>query len=53
LGRNGHVDETLRKRNLVSEADLGEAMRCRGVERFADAKQVTLEPSGRITVIKA
>lgn len=52
LGRNGHIDETLRKHNLVFEADLGEALRCRGIEHPSEAKSITLEPSGRITVVK-
>ncbi|MBV8096806.1 MAG: DUF421 domain-containing protein [Acetobacteraceae bacterium] len=40
-------------RAAVSEADLGEALRQQGIEGLAEAKRVTLEPSGKITVMKA
>jgi uncharacterized membrane protein YcaP (DUF421 family) len=53
LGENGEINDMLRKRNLISGADLGEALRQRGIEKSSQAKSITLEPSGRITVIKA
>jgi uncharacterized membrane protein YcaP (DUF421 family) len=43
-------DELLR--HSVSGADLHEALRQAGVERASDAKLVSLEPSGKITVVK-
>lgn len=53
LGEDGNLCESLRKRHLVSMADLGEASRQRGIEHPSQAKSITLEPSGHITVIKS
>jgi uncharacterized membrane protein YcaP (DUF421 family) len=43
-------DEMLR--HSVSGADLHEALRQAGLERASDARLVSLEPSGKITVVK-
>ena len=53
LGENGNLDHDARKAHLVSNADLGEALRRRGIEHPSQAKSITLEPSGRITIVKA
>lgn len=52
LAENGAHDAAIRKRHGVTEADLAESLRQSGLEAPAEAKRVTLEPSGRITVLK-
>lgn len=55
LIRNGHVDHKMRKRNKISEADMREALRQEGVNGEAhvdNVKLMTLEPSGKLSVIK-
>lgn len=52
LTERGRLDETARKRHAVSEADLNEALRQRGLSKPDQAKRITLEPSGRITIVK-
>ncbi|HEX7711255.1 MAG TPA: YetF domain-containing protein [Sphingomonadaceae bacterium] len=52
LVSHGELDERLRKNRSVSQADLGEALRTRGVEDVRDTRDVVLEPSGKLTVIK-
>ena len=52
LGRDGTVARAVLRRQAVSEADLEEALRRSGVERIEDSRIVTLEPSGKISVIK-
>lgn len=52
LARHGEPKGSLRRLYGVSEADLGEALRQSGVEDIAAARVVTLEPSGKITVLK-
>ena len=52
---HGKIDHATRKRHMISEADLREAMRQEGIdgERHADnVKLMSLEPSGKISVIK-
>ena len=51
LARDGQVDEAARKRHSVSRTDFDEALRRSGIGRVDKTRQVTLEPSGRITVI--
>ena len=53
LARGGTPEPSTLARAAVSEGDLGEALRQAGVERAADARLITLEPSGKITVLKA
>ena len=50
--KEGKADHGARLRHSVSEADLDEALRQSGVTSVNDARQVTLEPSGKITVLK-
>lgn len=52
LAEESRLDKSARKRHAVSEADLNEALRQRGPGPD-QAKRITLEPSGRITVLKA
>ena len=52
LGRGGRLEEQALVRHAVSEADLNEALRVAGVESASVARLVTLEPSGRISVLK-
>ena len=55
LIRNGRIDHRAMKRNLISDADLREGLRQEGVDGEAHAdnvKAMTLEPSGKLSVIK-
>jgi uncharacterized membrane protein YcaP (DUF421 family) len=52
LARHGAVGGSALGRYAVSESDLNEALRQAGVEDIAAARIVTLEPSGKITVLK-
>jgi len=52
---HGQIDQAVRKRNKISDADLREALRQEGVDGEAhldNVKSVTLEPSGKLSVIK-
>ena len=52
---HGHIDHLARKHNMISEADLLEALRQQGVDgesHLSNVKTVTLEPSGKLSVIK-
>lgn len=52
---HGRIDQAACKRNMVSEADLREALRQEGVDGEAcvgNVKVMTLEPSGTLSVIK-
>ncbi|MGE0258807.1 MAG: DUF421 domain-containing protein [Alphaproteobacteria bacterium] len=52
LARHGALKDSVRQRQGISEADLDEALRQSGVDDIAAARVVTLEPSGKITVLK-
>jgi uncharacterized membrane protein YcaP (DUF421 family) len=52
LARHGIPKGSVRQRYAVSDADLDEALRQSGVDDIAHARIVTLEPSGKITVLK-
>jgi uncharacterized membrane protein YcaP (DUF421 family) len=52
---HGRIDHERRKRNKISEADLHEALREHGLDGEAKAgnvKRMTLEPSGKLSVVK-
>ena len=51
VGADGLRPE-LQKRHAVTEADLNEALRSAGIERVEEARKLTLEPSGKISVLK-
>ncbi|MBV9555566.1 MAG: DUF421 domain-containing protein [Pseudolabrys sp.] len=51
----GRIDQEARKRNKISESDMHEALREQGVdgeEKIANVKRMTLEPSGKLSVVK-
>jgi len=51
----GRIDHQMRKRHMISEADMREALRQEGVDGEAhvdNVKAMTLEPSGKLSVIK-
>ena len=52
LARDGTPEPSTLARAAVSEGDLGEALRQAGVGRVAETRRITLEPSGKITVLK-
>ncbi len=49
---NGEVNEELRKKEFLSYQDLYTALRMEGVLEIKQVEQATIEPNGRITVIK-
>jgi uncharacterized membrane protein YcaP (DUF421 family) len=52
LATDGQLDRRTALRRAVSEKDLHEALRASGVEDVSKTRLVTLEPSGKITVLK-
>jgi uncharacterized membrane protein YcaP (DUF421 family) len=52
LARNGERSERDRMWHAISHADLDEALRQSGVGKPEEAERITLEPSGKITVLK-
>jgi len=53
VGRDGSVDQGVRKRHMISLGDLMEALRKKGIEDVSETKRIVLEASGEITVIKS
>jgi len=53
LARDGAMHRSTSLRDAVSRNDIEEALRQAGVERVADTRLITVEPSGKITVLKA
>ena len=53
LARDWNRNEANLLHRAVSEVDLHEALRQSGVEDIAQTRRVVLEPSGKITVLKA
>lgn len=51
LGENGAVDMHTLRRHLISDEDLREAMRQKGIERTDQTKHVTLEANGKISIL--
>ena len=52
---HGRINHRARKRNMISEADLREALRQQGIDGEAhidNVKVMMLEPSGKLSVIK-
>jgi uncharacterized membrane protein YcaP (DUF421 family) len=52
---HGRIDHGARKRNMISEADMREALRQEGIdgeEHIDNVKVMMLEPSGKLSVIK-
>ncbi len=52
IARNGQLDEEARRRHSISHADIGEALRRKGIASVAEAGHVTLEPNGMINASK-
>jgi uncharacterized membrane protein YcaP (DUF421 family) len=52
LGSNGQIDQRTRRRCMISECDIHEALRAEGIEDASATKRIVLEPSGAISVIK-
>jgi uncharacterized membrane protein YcaP (DUF421 family) len=52
LGNGGSVDQERRRQHMISDGDLMEALRKKGVEDVRETKRIVLEASGEITVIK-
>ncbi|MBW8784111.1 MAG: DUF421 domain-containing protein [Novosphingobium sp.] len=53
LAGGGRLDERARHSNAVTTADVDEALRQAGIERLDQARKLVLEPSGKISVLKA
>lgn len=53
LGRSGAIFPREMQRYNISETDMNEALRKEGLEDAGRTRQVTLEPSGTITVLTA
>jgi uncharacterized membrane protein YcaP (DUF421 family) len=55
LMQHGHVNDAVRRRHMISQSDLAEALRQEGIDDLGHAgnvKVMTLEPSGKISVVK-
>lgn len=52
LGEGGRANEAVLKRQSVSQADLNEALRQSGLDRVEDSREIVLEPSGNISILK-
>jgi uncharacterized membrane protein YcaP (DUF421 family) len=52
IARGGDMADGPRVWHAISHADLAEALRQSGVDKAEDADRITLEPSGKITVLK-
>lgn len=53
LAQDGALDPEAMKRHAVTEADLQEALRQVSLDTVRGTRRITLEPSGKITVVKA
>ncbi len=53
LGKSGGIEKSSMTAHAISQADLDEALRQEGVEHISDTRLITLEPSGKITILKA
>lgn len=52
LATDGELDHKVALQQGVSEKDLNEALRGSGVEHVSETRLMTLEPSGKVTVLK-
>ena len=53
IGSDGAIDRDALRRHAVSENDLHEALRASGLENVMRTRLIVVEPSGKITVLKA
>ena len=51
LGRAGALNAEVQKHHAVTDADLNEALRQAGIDRVEESRKLTLEPSGKISVL--
>ena len=49
---DGVIDEEMRKKEVLSYQDLYSALRLEGVDEIKNVKQATIEPNGRITIVR-
>ncbi|HEX3753973.1 MAG TPA: YetF domain-containing protein [Rhizomicrobium sp.] len=52
---HGYIDHAARKRKMISEADIREALRQHGIDgeaQISNVKVMMLEPSGKLSVVK-
>ncbi len=49
---NGIVDDEMRKKEVLSYQDLHSALRMEGVMEISEVLQATIEPNGRISVVR-
>lgn len=52
LIKDGIVDDEMRKKEVLSYQDLHSALRMEGVMNISEVKQATIEPNGRISVVR-
>jgi uncharacterized membrane protein YcaP (DUF421 family) len=52
LGAGGQIDHRARRHSMISECDIREALRARGIEDERDTRRIVLEASGAISIIK-
>lgn len=52
LAKDGRLDSKSLVTHAVTEADLREALRAHGLEEAGQVRQITLEPSGRLSVLR-
>ena len=52
LGADGTIDHRTRRRCMISECDIHEALRGEGLEDAQGTKRIVLEASGAISIIK-
>lgn len=53
LGGGGGLDRSALIRDSISQHDLEEALHQNGIDEVGDSRLILLEPSGKITVLKA
>lgn len=52
IARDGTLNEDARLSHAISHADIGEALRRKGMTDVGDARHLTLEPNGMINAVK-
>lgn len=52
LIKDGIVDDEMRKKEVMSYQDLYSALRTEGVLEISEVKQATIEPNGKISVVR-
>lgn len=52
LGADGRIDHRARRRTMISDCDIREALRAHGLEHEEMTRRIVLEASGAISIIK-